>query len=647
MKARGWKEGRTIGLAKKAAHALADIGQDENTILERLDAVLADPDKWTGDPIFFEVASEILSRERNDASKWADALRETSLPYEVWGREGIDPAANAQMENALRLPVAVAGALMPDAHVGYGLPIGGVLATQGTVIPYAVGVDIASFTGDTRVPLADGQTHAMRDLAQRDEPFVVFSITPTQRIVAARATCRKTGENRALVEVELDNGETIRCTPDHRFMLRDGSYREAQDLRAQTSLMPFYFKREEDGFEIQQPDSGDWKNVDPDGIFTQRVMLDVAQNAVPVGARNHKVVRVTPLEVTEDVYCLSVPGWENFALAAGVFVHNCRMRLSIYDVSPNIMGQHKGKFEKSLVEQTQFGAGCKWSGRDRKEHDVLDDDDWRATRFLHSLRGKAIEQLGTSGGGNHFVEWGEFTLDEDSAEWGLKAGKYLSLLSHSGSRGVGFKIANEFSRLARGLHPNLPDMVKHLAWLDMDSDAGREYWIGMELAGRFASACHEIIHREVAKAAGFKEVAAIENHHNFAWRETMADGSEAIVHRKGATPAGEGVLGIIPGSMADPGYVVRGKGVMASLNSASHGAGRAMSRRAAKDSITSGQVRKYLEVRGVKLLGGGLDEAPMAYKNIEEVIGAQSDLVDVLGKFAPKIVMMANDSSDV
>ncbi len=631
LKARGWKEGRTIGLAKKAAHALTDIGWDEAQILSRLDAVLADPDKWTGDPIFFEVASEIISRERNDASKWADALRETALPYEVWGKGGIDPAANAQMENALRLPVAVAGALMPDAHVGYGLPIGGVLATQGTVIPYAVGVDIACFTGDTRVPLADGQTHAMRDLAELDEPFVVFSITPTQRIVAARATCHKTRENMALVEVELDNGETIRCTPDHQFLLRDGLYCQAQDLRAETSLMPFYSQSDGNVWtRIQQP----YPNTSEEIAITPRF-------------HNHKVVRVTPLAQAEDVYCLSVPEWENFALAAGVFVHNCRMRLSIYDVSPNIMGQHKARFEKSLVEQTRFGAGCKWMGRDRKEHDVLDDEDWRATRFLYGLRPKAIEQLGTSGGGNHFVEWGEFTLDEDSAQWNLKAGTYLSLLSHSGSRGVGFKIANEFSRMARGLHPNLPDVVKHLAWLDMDSDAGREYWIGMELAGRFASACHHIIHQEVAKAAGFKEVAAIENHHNFAWKETMADGSEAIVHRKGATPAGKGVLGIIPGSMADAGYVVRGKGVMASLNSASHGAGRAMSRRAAKDSITSGQVRKYLEYRGVKLLGGGLDEAPMAYKNIEEVIGAQRDLVDILGKFAPKIVMMANDSGDV
>ena len=647
LKARGWKEGRTIGLAKKAAHALAEIGQDETQILERLDAVLADPDKWTGDPIFFEVASEILSRERNDASKWADALRETALPYQVWGADGIDPAANAQMENALRLPVAVAGALMPDAHVGYGLPIGGVLATQGTVIPYAIGVDIACFSGDTRVTLADGNDYSLRELAARDEPFVVFCCNAQGRIAAARATAHRTKADAALVEVELDNGEKIRCTPDHQWMLRDGSYCEARELKAGISLMPFYSKRDSDCFEIRQPSSGAWQSVTPDVIFTQRVTLDASKTVVELGVCNHKVVAVRILGEREDVYCLSVPGPENFALAAGVFVHNCRMKLSIYEVSPDILERHQARFEKSLVEQTRFGAGAKFDARNQREHDVLDDDDWRATRFLHGLREKAIAQLGTSGGGNHFVEWGEFTLDEDAPDWNLKAGKYLSLLSHSGSRGVGFKIAGEYSRLARALHPNLPDMVKHLAWLDLDSNAGREYWISMELAGRFASACHEVIHREVAKAAGFKEVASIENHHNFAWRETMSDGSEAIVHRKGATPAGAGVLGIIPGSMADAGYIVRGKGVMSSLNSASHGAGRAMSRKSAKNSITSGQMRKYLELRGVKLLGGGLDEAPMAYKNIEEVIGAQSDLVEVLGKFAPKIVMMANDSSDV
>ena len=422
LKTRGWKEGRTIGLAKKAAHALAQIGQDETQILERLDAVLADPDKWTGDPIFFEVASEILSRERNDASKWADALRPTALPYQVWGAQGIDDAASKQMENALRLPVAVAGALMPDAHVGYGLPIGGVLATQGTVIPYAVGVDIACFTGDTRVPLADGQSYTLRELAERDEPFVVFSIVSPQRIGAARATCRKTRENAELLEVELDNGEKIRCTPDHRFLLRDGSYCEARELKARTSLMPFYARA--DG-RVRQPFSGAWEEIaesaSDNPIDNQRVVMNDSLVATDL-VFNHKVVAVRVLDEREDVYCLNVPGPENFALAAGVFVHNCRMKLSIYEVSPNIIGQHKAKFEKSLVEQTRFGAGCKFEARDRREHEVLDDDDWRASRFLHGLRAKAIEQLGTSGGGNHFVEWGEFTLDEDSAQWNLESG---------------------------------------------------------------------------------------------------------------------------------------------------------------------------------------------------------------------------------
>src|SRR5260370_5374150 len=138
----------------------------------------------------------------------------------------------------------------------------------------------------------------------------------------------------------------------------------------------------------------------------------------------------------------------------------------------------------------------------------------------------------------------------------------------------------------------------------------------MELAGRFASANHYMIRRRVAAAAGLREVASVENHHNFAWRETVRDAAgntrEVIVHRKGATPAGPGVLGVIPGSMADAGYVVRGKGVADALDSASHGAGRAMSRRAALDTVTKTARDRYLRERDVTLLGGGLDEAPQA-----------------------------------
>jgi tRNA-splicing ligase RtcB len=198
------------------------------------------------------------------------------------------------------------------------------------------------------------------------------------------------------------------------------------------------------------------------------------------------------------------------------------------------------------------------------------------------------------------------------------------------------------------LHPGLDKSVKHLAWLSLDSEEGQEYWLSMELAGRFASANHYVIHHRVAAAMGLKEAAVVENHHNFAWMETIAStGRKAVVHRKGATPAGPGVLGVIPGSMGDAGYVVRGRGNPDSLNSASHGAGRLMSRRAALDSITKPARDAYLKERGITLLGGGLDESPQAYKPIETIIAAQTDLVDILGKFTPRIVRMADEPGDI
>ena len=133
----------------------------------------------------------------------------------------------------------------------------------------------------------------------------------------------------------------------------------------------------------------------------------------------------------------------------------------------------------------------------------------------------------------------------------------------------------------------------------------------------------------------------MENHHNFAWKETH-DGKEVIVHRKGATPAGKSVLGVIPGSMASPGFVVRGKGEPASLESASHGAGRQMSRTAAKEKFRWAHVKPLLESAGVQLLSAGIDEVPGAYKDIHAVMSQQADLVDVIARFDPKIVKMAD-----
>ncbi len=167
----------------------------------------------------------------------------------------------------------------------------------------------------------------------------------------------------------------------------------------------------------------------------------------------------------------------------------------------------------------------------------------------------------------------------------------------------------------------------------------------MELMGKYAAANHELIHQYVGRALGVDVMLDIENHHNFAWREQhrLPDGSETelIVHRKGATPAGDGVIGIIPGSMGTPGYVVRGKGVAASLNSASHGAGRRMSRTKAKQRFTWEAAQRFLKERQVTLLSAGLDEVPMAYKDIDEVMAAQSDLVEPLAKFEPRLVKMA------
>jgi tRNA-splicing ligase RtcB len=166
----------------------------------------------------------------------------------------------------------------------------------------------------------------------------------------------------------------------------------------------------------------------------------------------------------------------------------------------------------------------------------------------------------------------------------------------------------------------------------------------MELMGRYAAANHALIHRHLARHLGLRVLLDVENHHNFAWIERhriAGTDRELVVHRKGATPAGPGVLGIIPGSMASPGFLVRGKGNPDSLLSASHGAGRVMSRTRALQTFEWGKVNRILKDRGVKLISAGLDEVPGVYKDIHQVMAAQADLVETLARFDPRIVKMA------
>lgn len=383
-------------------------------------------------------------------------LQETAF-LKIYGNKDIDSGAKKQMELAMSIPVAIKGALMPDAHTGYGLPIGGVIATQNSVIPYAIGVDIG-----------------------------------------------------------------------------------------------------------------------------------------------------------------------------------CRMSLSIIDESESFFKRYAQQMKVALKTYTHFGMEGTLDSQ--PYHEILDSPVFRETELLRRLQGKAARQLGTSGSGNHFVEFGEIELFENNS-LNLPPKKYMALLSHSGSRGTGANIAAHYTKIAVD-KCRLPKEVQKLAWLDMDTEAGQEYWLSMNLAGEYAKACHDTIHRSLLHALGLEALAKVENHHNFAWKEKMGDGTTAIVHRKGATPAHQGEMGIIPGSMTTAAYLVSGNGVENALFSASHGAGRAMSRMKAKQNMTASALKKMLSNAGVTLIGGSVEENPLAYKDIERVMVAQKDLIEVQGKFLPKIVRM-------
>ena len=454
LKQIGFIEGKALGLALDLVEKeYAELGFDDKVAL--LKQILNNPSSFVNDAILAPVATELLK-----PSDETIALHVEGKSYQIYGAEAIELGALQQMETAMKLPVTVAGALMPDAHQGYGLPIGGVLATNSAVIPYGVGVDIG-----------------------------------------------------------------------------------------------------------------------------------------------------------------------------------CRMCMTIYDMPAGILEEKKEDFKKLLINNTQFGRA---TFKKPKDHEIFTRKEFTELSIVREMKDRAWQQIGSSGGGNHFVEFGIVEILNPINEYNLAPGQYVAVLSHSGSRGLGANIAGYYTKIAMGIC-KLPQVAKHLAWLDLTTEAGQEYWLAMNLAGDYASACHHQIHERMSIGLRETPLAMIENHHNFAWKEKDAHGNEIIVHRKGATPAGKGVLGIIPGSMATPGFIVRGKGLAASINSASHGAGRTMSRTKAKQTILPGHVNKFLKEAGVELIGSGLDEAPMAYKDIHQVMNYQKELVEVLGSFMPKVVRMCRD----
>ncbi len=456
------KELRAIGYPQGPVISIAMSVMEKNfkhlpleEALKVLKAILQSPNEYANDPVLNKIADQLIPKPPAGGAEIS--LNNSGIQFNVFGQEYIEEGAMHQMYTAAKLPIAVAGALMPDAHHGYGLPIGGVLATENAVIPYGVGVDIG-----------------------------------------------------------------------------------------------------------------------------------------------------------------------------------CRMCLSIFDIDPKELVQKEQYYTRELNEATLFGSGAQF---DRAaDHEVMENKAFYELQLLKNLHGRAWKQLGSSGSGNHFVEFGTVEIISKDEVLGIDAGIYVGLLSHSGSRGLGANIANHYTKIAKEKR-RLPGEASNLAWLNLEEEEGVEYWIAMNLAGDYASACHHIIHEKMAKQLGRKPITIVENHHNFAWKEKW-EGKDVIVHRKGATPAGKDVLGVIPGSMTAAGFIVKGKGEAASVNSASHGAGRQMSRSKALQSVTEDALKAELKKHGVKLIGGGLDEAPFAYKNIEMVMQSQKALVDVVGKFTPRIVKM-------
>ncbi len=316
--AAGFPEGPVISVAMSVManhHKKTPVPEQ----LELLKRVLGAPEDYLEDPVFGPIAQKLIPKKKEGAVQEIDLI-EQGVPFSIFGAEGIEAGALAQMQAAARLPIARSGALMPDAHAGYGLPIGGVLATENAVIPYGVGVDIG-----------------------------------------------------------------------------------------------------------------------------------------------------------------------------------CRMCLSVFDIAPRDLDEKEKIFTRELIEATVFGAGGTSKGR--TEHEILDRKEFYSLPLLRELQSKAAAQIGTSGGGNHFAEWGLVEIPHADPTLALVPGTYVGFLTHSGSRALGANVASHFTKIAKAKRM-LPKEAANLAWLTLDEEEGQQYWLAMNLAGDYASACHHVIHDKIAKALG-------------------------------------------------------------------------------------------------------------------------------------------------
>ncbi len=713
----------------------------------------------------------------------------------------------AQVVNATRFPGVKMVVITPDVHYGYGVPVGSVILTDGTLAMGPVGYDIGCFTGDTLIPISDGKSYPIEDLVGKGE-IDVFALDENHKIVVTPSVACRTREFARLVKVKLDNNTQITCTPDHLFMLRDGSYMEAALLTPGTSLMPFRYRVDKDGYAVvrhpgnendqrvhwimsragllghiphfdgqktiihhrnftpvdnrrenlqfmgdrdhmsyhksigernshfQSPDfeeariagikayaatergHADYaargtrnilrymearpehfkKAVAGNGqrgkqyltayaqsekgrhrsseVAHSEMTCDVCGAKVPGGGfgiknhrrsehgYNHKVISVDVLEQREDVYCLQVPGYNNFAIEAGVFVHNCGMVAARSSVlAEEATSKKRLAFNQEVMERVEMGAGGKGKSRmrdlDHREFNELIrgganyyiehygarvdrsraernripvDDDWKIPMGGKGRPERGMSQLGSLGGGNHFMEL------QRCEETGT-----LFVQVHSGSRGFGHGLATNYFNIAK---EERPGEITHLdlGYFPPDSPNHRSYLNAVAAGGNFAIINRLLLFEQVATA--FRRVFGAdleliyEISHNLVQHETHPDLGEVWVHRKGATrafpgghPALVGTLWeqtghpvLIPGSNRDYSYILRPlPGAVKSAYSVNHGAGRRMSRGEARRQLSQSKVNKIYKEDGIIVNQNAdvpLDESDACYKSSAEVVAA-------------------------
>lgn len=320
---------------------------------------------------------------------------------------------------------------------------------------------------------------------------------------------------------------------------------------------------------------------------------------------------------------------------------SCMMQLSLFDLTPAQFMAERRQLAAVLRGETSFGLGADFK-TGRRQHAVMDDPRWKDTKFLGGLKAKAGQQLGSSGGGNHFADLMivDFVRDHE----GYRAGEQtVGLLTHSGSRGAGYKTATHYVGMAAAYTRQIARRIPNgYEWLALDAELGQEYLSAMQLMGAYARANHDLIHDHFVAAAGLGQRYRAWNRHNYAWVE-----DEGVIHRKGATPAEQGTVGLIPGSSGTTSYLVRGLGNAASLHSSSHGAGRWFSRTEAKRRHDEQAFLQHMAALDILHFGLEPDETFQAYKDIEMVMALQEGiLVEVIARMTPKVVLMGGKSDD-